>query len=198
MLRHRRRLIDCLQVARPKSPYASFRRRIAIGCSSAMPFYRFEIRSPLPVAEVADRLRSMIGPPLAFREGFERSFGMDRKEYPPFIGSINDGSFRVRRDIRYRNSFLPRIAGKIIPLATGSSTRVTLYMHPFTIVFMAIWFFMVAVAALDGPRPFASQEGRLIPIGMFVFGLVLCLVGFVPEAIKARRLLRSGVAKSDA
>jgi hypothetical protein len=44
---------------------------------------------------------------------------------PPFIGSVQDHSFRIRRDIRYRNSFLPLVWGHIVPTPTGTRVIVT-------------------------------------------------------------------------
>src|SRR5690349_14647683 len=105
-----------------------------------MPFYRFQFSSRLSAAMAAERLRTMVGPPPTFAQAFQRAFGSDSRQYPPFVGSVDGRHFNVRRDIRYRNSFLPRVSGQITPAAGGSTVQVTMYMHPLIGVFMAIWF----------------------------------------------------------
>lgn len=103
---------------------------------------------------------------------------------PPFIGSVQAESFAIRRDIRGRNSFLPRIKGRIIPAPTGSRISMTMFIHPFTALFMIFWLGIVGNGAL-----MATSRTALIPWGMFIFGVALTAGGFFPEALKAKRML---------
>ena len=46
----------------------------------------------------------------------------------------------------------------------------------------------VGVAMLNSPYAL-RDSAQLVPIGLFLFGIGLTLGGFIPEAIKAKRLL---------
>ena len=112
---------------------------------------------------------------------------------PPFIGTVQDDSFRLRRDIRYRNSFLPLVWGRFISTPTGTRVSVTMFIHPLVALFMAFWLGMVGYGALkDRSTP------PVVLWGMFIFGLALTAGGFFPEAIKARRLISATVLDSAA
>ena len=59
-----------------------------------------------------------------------------------------------------------------------------MFVHPLVAVFMAVWLGFVGRGALvdrSGPPIFLW--------GMFVFGIVLTSVGFIPEVITAKRLI---------
>jgi hypothetical protein len=147
-----------------------------------MPFYSFQIDTALPRQDVVERVRTLI-------------YG--EKSMPsnpaPFVGSVDRESFKLRRVIRYRNSFLPTISGKIHHSPTGTRVNVVMFMHPFVTVFMAFWLSIVAWSiglTLGSPNPSIA----LGPGAMFLFGLGLTCGGFFPEAFKARRLLLAALA----
>ena len=99
--------------------------------------------------------------------------------------------FRVRRDIRYRNSFLPLVWGRIVSGRRGSRVRVTVFMQPLVAAFMAVWFYglgSVTVSLLEEPDT-GPRWAALFPLGLLLFGVVVISIGFFSEAIKARRLL---------
>lgn len=166
-----------------------------------MPIYHFAFDVPLPSQVVAARLQAFVRQPRGFFESIRNSVaspfkvGSSDNSEPPFLGKVNDDSFRVRRDIRYRNSFLPLIWGRIASGAGGSHLSVTMFLHPFVAAFMAFWFSGVGYGAwrfLTLPSH-ANKFGSFIPAGMFVFGIALVCGGFFPEALKARRLLEDAV-----
>ena len=151
---------------------------------------RFVFVSPLVPADVVTRLRAATRAPSGFwfLSGYG-GFGLA----PPkarFVGKIGETRFEIRRDIRGRNSFLPRIAGDISPQAGGTKIETTFGMHPLVLVFMVFWLGMVGAGALGiaGSSATFSPE-RLIPAGMFVFGILLCTAGYFPEERIARRAL---------
>jgi hypothetical protein len=149
-----------------------------------MPLYRFHLDVTVPPLTVTERLRCAVRNGPEFREYLRTMWSGRSPDGPPFIGSVQDYSFRIRRDIRYRNSFLPLVWGHIIPTPTGARVIVTMFMHPFTLTFMLFWLAMVGrVALMD------KSTSPSIPWGMFIFGIALCTGGFVPEAVKAKRLL---------
>ena len=124
-----------------------------------MPFYRFQIDVNVPPQLVVERLKSIVGE----KPGFWKSMGWTSREpaSPPFIGSVQENSFRIRRDIRHRNSFLPLIWGRIV--ATGTSTRVsvTMFIHPLVAVFMTFWLGMVGKFALSSPASLVAWGIRV-------------------------------------
>lgn len=149
-----------------------------------MPFYRFQVDVNAPPQVVLDRLKSIVGPKPGFWESM--TWTSRGSATVPFIGAVQDDSFSIHRDIRYRNSFLPLIRGRIMPTGTATRVSVTMFIHPFVAVFMLFWLGMVVHFALISPAP-------LIPGGMFLAGVAMTLGGFFPEAFKARRLICEAV-----
>jgi len=111
------------------------------------------------------------------------SFNSERK---PFIGTVEDNSFKLRRDIWYNNSFLPRIRGSIVWTPNGSQVSVTMSIHPAVAVFLVIF---IAIL-LPGMFAHGFDIGSM---GMAGFAVALTCIGFFPEAIKARRLLTEAI-----
>jgi len=145
-----------------------------------VPFYRFQIEVNVPTQVVAERLRSIVRE----KPGFWESMAwMSRgPASPAFVGTVQDDSFKIRRDIRYRNSFLPLIRGRIVPTGTGTRVSVTMFLHPLVAVFMTCWLGIAGNIASASPVP-------LVPWGMCIFGVALTIGGFFPEALKAKRLI---------
>jgi len=48
-------------------------------------------------------------------------------------------TFHMRRDIRYRNSFLPRVHGHVMFDPVGTRVRVTMRLHPVAAGFVLFW-----------------------------------------------------------
>src|SRR6476469_5057876 len=124
-----------------------------------MPYYHFELDVKLPPKTVAERLQALTRP----EPGFWESFGMMWKPRgsgsPPFIGTVRTDSFKLRRDIRYRNSFLPLIRGRVAPLGSGARLDITMFIHPAVGVFLVFWLGGVGLAA------FNNQSGAsIIPL----------------------------------
>jgi hypothetical protein len=147
-----------------------------------MPIYRFHLDVNVPRQIVADRLRAVVGEKPPFWKSLFAGWSRDPTS-PPFIGIVDDDSFRVRRDIRYRNSFLPLVWGRFVSTPIGTRVNVIMFIHPFVALFMVFWLGTV------GHIAFRGAPGSPIVWGMFLFGVVLTVGGFVPEAIKARHLL---------
>jgi hypothetical protein len=156
-----------------------------------MPLYRFHIDATAPPQAVTERLRRAVRKRPGFGEYFRTMWSSRSSGGPPFIGSVQDHSFRIRRDIRYRNSFLPLVWGHIVPTPTGARVIVTMFMPPFTLVFILFWLGIVGRGAL-----MVKSASPAILWGMFIFGIALCIGGFIPEAVKAKRLLSTIVLDS--
>jgi hypothetical protein len=109
----------------------------------------------------------------------------------PFIGSVSDDWFKIHRDIRYRNSFLPMIRGRVTPNGFGSRVDVTMSLHPLVGLFMIFWLGGVGLSAFA-----IRSASSVIPVGMFIFGAALTAAGFFPEAMKAKQLISNAANES--
>lgn len=156
-----------------------------------MPFYAFHIDVPAQPDVVAERVRAAVASVPTLWQSIKSSWKGPRPSGRPFLGKVEGRSFRIRRDIQYRNSFLPLIRGRIVPTPTGSRVNVFMFMHPFSFLFMVGWFgFLVATLwkVLD-----ANIARSFIPLAMIVLGLLMSVGGFFYEALKVMPLLSEAV-----
>jgi hypothetical protein len=144
-----------------------------------MPLYWFHVDTTEQPQIVAERIRPLVGKDPGWWEYLWRSWW---RVGPPFIGSLGDNSFRLRRDIHYRNSFLPVIRGHIFPAGTGTRINVTMHLHPVVGFFML--FFLVAIS-------------HRAAWGFCACGFALMAGGFFPEALIAQRLLTNALLKTE-
>jgi YD repeat-containing protein len=160
-----------------------------------MAFYSFQLSVPAQPDVVAERIRRVVSSAPTFWGTLASSWKRPQAPSSPFLGSVENLTFRIRRNIQYRNSFLPMIRGKINPTPTGSRVNVFMYMHPFSLVFMLIWFgFLVLIESRLADINIARS---FVPIGMAVFGLALSLGGFFFEALKVMPLLSEAVFNTE-
>ena len=149
-----------------------------------MPFYRFQIDVNLPSQVVVERLKAIVGDKPSFWGAMTRPFRGTGTL--PFIGTVQEDSFRIQRDISYRNSFLPLVWGRIEPTGTSTRVSVTMFIRPLVAVFMTSWLGMAGNFALSSPA-------TPIAWGMVIFGIALTVGAFFPEALKAKRLICNAV-----
>jgi hypothetical protein len=155
-----------------------------------MAFYRFHLDVNVPPTAVADRLRAISGGKLSLFDS--TSFSRPDPWAPPFKGTVTDASFNLRRNISYRNSFLPFIRGNFEPGPAGTRITVTMHLQPFVAIFMVFWLTMaVGLTAGSGPL-------KLVPWAFFLFGIAMVVFGFFPEAIKAKRLITAALTAATA
>ena len=162
-----------------------------------LPYRRFSIDTGLGHVETLERLRAMVAPS---RWSWGALFGA--RPDKPFTGEIDDARFNLSRVIRYRNSFLPQIRGRVTAGAAGTEIKGTMAIHPLVGAFMAVWLgaaafgaVLIGQHAMDGGR---LHPGALIPFGMLVFGIALMLGCFTPEARRALRMIATAVNASRA
>jgi len=159
-----------------------------------VPYYRCELVSPLPVETVRLRFHALVRDEPGFLQSVKESFRRRPEGIPPFIGKFDGSVGHMHRDIRYRNSFLPRVRASVAAAPDGTLVHITMHLHPVVAVFMLLWLGAVGIGAIAAiSQEHASVASTLIPTGMFLFGVVLTAGGFYPEAYKARRLLREGI-----
>ena len=126
-----------------------------------MPIYRFHLDVDVPRQIVADRLRAVVGDKPPFWKSLFTGWWSRDPASPPFVGIVDDDSFRVRRDIRYRNSFLPLVWGRFMSTPTGTRVNVIMFIHPLVALFMVFWLGTVGYGAFPGRFPFAHCVGHV-------------------------------------
>jgi hypothetical protein len=169
------------------------------------PHEHFTIITALDPDAVRQRLSTAIAPP---KKGWQ--WGNPDK---PYQGEIGDRSFKIMRAINYRNSFLPVITGHIKPEGSGSRIEINMKLNSFVLIFILVWLSIVGqipilflmgiiFALITGqkeqiPMDFDTYLAVFIPLGMFVFGCALTLVGFWPEARQSKAFLINLFADSE-
>jgi hypothetical protein len=149
-----------------------------------LPYQTRVFQSALSEAQVLERLRDAVEPERWFRV---------RAAVRPFEGTVEGRTFRIQRIIRYRNSFLPLLHGKVEPTPGGPvQILVAFRLAPSVTAFMTLWFGLLLLIGSRVLRQ-ASAPGHAQPLlavgGMLVFGVVLVVGGFGVEASRATRLL---------
>lgn len=150
-----------------------------------IPYERLMIMTGLSVNEAAAALAESVEPKRWWRNPFSR----DHKRYQ---GQVTPDGFEFTRIIHHRNSFLPVIKGQLQPAVRGTLVQLTLSLHPAVLVFWSLWMTTIGLGALLGVASWLTTPGepaRLIPLGMFIFGYLLCTLCFNWEARKERQFL---------
>jgi len=118
----------------------------------------------------------------------------------PFLGFIFCDTFKIRRVIDYRNSFLPVINGRIQPIAMGTEIAMTLKPVPLVIAFMCIWFgillTMFLAALVNGLMQGTIPQAILVMPIMLLVGGSIMYFGFDAEYKNAKKALIA-IFKSD-
>ena len=106
-----------------------------------------------------------------------------------FNGKILKDSFKLQRNINYRNSFLPVLIGEINE--TDSCTRITIKtrMNLFVIVFLCLWFGGVSLGCLITPFVDFEIQFKFIPYLMLLAGILITVLPYKYETKKAKEKL---------
>jgi hypothetical protein len=153
-----------------------------------MPYLKFSLQTPLSIEEAAARITVITRASDGFWDTLRYRFGRSTNPNIKFIGEASSTYFKIRRDITYRNSFLPIIHGEFHKTIRGSEISILMFLHPFVLVFMLIWLTCIGFGVWAA---ISHSKGAVVlfPIGMILFGLGLTAGGFFPEAFKAKRIL---------
>lgn len=156
---------------------------------SDMPIYFFQTELDLDPQVVSQRLKAVAGTKPRMRVLF---FWPKGPKEPKFLGTVKDDSFRLVRNIGHSNSFLPRVWGRLRPIPGGTRVEVTMFLHPFVALFMAIWLGIIGYFALT------NQGARTAVVlwYMFAFGVIGPFAVFLYEAIRARKALDDALRHS--
>ena len=164
-----------------------------------MPYYHFKMNVPITPQRVIEQLEKVtLDNNLSKYERYS-SMGSGSVMLPIvpmqkklFIGHIEKNNFDINRIINYRNSFLPFIRGKIISTAQGSEVSIQMSMHLLIVILISFWIIGSVCSALAyyySNLDFKMSMEVIFPALFPLLGLLLVLLGFVPEVIIAKRLL---------
>lgn len=143
-----------------------------------LPYDKFEVVVGLPAAQVRERIQDNIGPTGIM--GIFSSVG-DRA----FNGKVSDENFKIHRNIRYRNSFLPILCGSFEHHPAGTLVSVRMRLHYLVMAFLVffIGFFVDDIFPFTTVA-FWAEFGQLSI--MLVFVTTLTCGGFWFEAKKSK------------
>lgn len=117
-----------------------------------------------------------------------------KKREKPYEGLVKKDGFEISRIIDYRNSFLPVVSGKITPSTDQSVVVVTMALHSFVRIFLAIWFAMAIlfffVYLVKSIKDTTIDPILLIPITLVALGYRLTIRAFKVESDRAREDLK--------
>lgn len=152
-----------------------------------LPFERHTYISSMPPWELIDHLSDWI----AHTNGFSFSL-IGRSHEEPYEGEITGDQFRINRVIGYRNSFLPKISGRIEATEKGSIVHVVMRLNAFALIFMSLWMLIVGSILLVCLVIVLRGEDRdwsiaAVPAAMLAFGYLMTLGGFKYESILSRK-----------
>lgn len=93
-----------------------------------------------------------------------------------FNGKVFDDSFKIQKNISYRNSFLPIIIGTIKETENGSEISLKMRANRFVAGIMIFWFSIVILFCLITPFLKIEFPFCLIPYLMLIFGILLVTI----------------------
>lgn len=119
------------------------------------------------------------------------------KDSKKFWGKVELDSFKIQRQISYRNSFLPIIKGKVIENEEKTIIKIKMRMHILVEIFVIIWLsFALSISGITGKlfvenliNNVGVKGELLIPFFMFLLGLTLTNIAFWLEVKKAKEEL---------
>ncbi|MFN7044626.1 MAG: hypothetical protein ACK4M1_05465 [Flavobacterium sp.] len=156
--------------------------------SKILPSKSLVYHSLLTKGELLERLRDNID-----TQRSEVLSSHNSINYKPYVGVIQNDSFKIRRVIDYRNSFLPQINGEISEDVNGTKIKVEMKLISFVKFFMMIWFSFCAIFGLifllglifDNDSNSNSGFSILIPFFMLIFASFLVSSSFEFESEKS-------------
>ncbi len=155
-----------------------------------LPKETLTFKTNLKEDEVITRLAHSIEPEKLIRSGL---FGFGGAK--PYEGKITGYTFSIKRIIKYRNSFLPRIIGQVERDMQGTSIKVKVRLQIFVLVFLFVWcsgaligLFFIAKNVIVNK---AFDPWFFMPIGMLLFVYILTIAAFKYESSKSKKDLKT-------
>jgi hypothetical protein len=155
-----------------------------------LPYEKFEIVVADPLPQARERMLSKVGPK-RFWANFSSPVEHD------FRGDIDETSFKIWRNIHYRNSFLPILHGSFEQLPEGTRISVRMRLHLFVIAFLAVWIGTAILFAL--PFTTVAFWAEIGQAGIMVSAaLLMTYAGFWFEASKSKKAFLEIYQKTEA
>ena len=155
-----------------------------------LPKETLTFKTKLTEDEIKARLVQAVEPEKFIRSGL---FGSSNTK--PYEGKITGSTFSIKRIIKYRNSFLPRILGSIERDIQGTSIKVKMRLHIFVLCFLFIWCSGALIGLFFMAKNVIANKGFdpwfFMPIGMLLLVYVLTIAAFKYESRKAKNDLKT-------
>jgi hypothetical protein len=139
-----------------------------------LPHDKFNVFVHLPPWEVCRRLLENVS---------EKTFWSDL--FPgdmKFKGDIQESSFKIYRNIGYRNSGLPVLCGELEEIEGGTKIKVEMRLHRFVQLFLGFWVVMQLSFLVRGMESFIPSLIMIFAAGAIVY------LGFLFEARKSKEV----------
>ncbi len=139
-----------------------------------IPYKKITFQSKLTPSEILSRLQTVTS------RSFWYMWGPKDKD---FVGSVSTDGFRIHRNLRNRNTYLPVLSGEVLAENKGSQIVVTMSLDPVAVLLMlGLLVFVLRIVLSPG-----GEIGLKLLI--FVWSLILHLgmyaMGFAPEVSRA-------------
>ncbi|WP_338814353.1 hypothetical protein V9L05_03175 [Bernardetia sp. Wsw4-3y2] len=160
-----------------------------------LPYENLTYKTHLSKEEILKRLNNKTEPEQWIRMSGVFSSGK-HKEYE---GVINENSFKISRIIGYRNSFLPRIEGKIEEGKGSTLIHIKMRLHTFVLVFLVIWLSVMFIAATFLITTFSrevshqsiSSLASFTPFLMIIIISIVTILAFHYEGNKSKEFFQN-------
>ncbi len=110
-----------------------------------------------------------------------------------FKGMVDSNTFKLTRNIFYRNSFLPEIKGTITKTDAGANVCVVMKLNMLVMIIMIAWFVVTGFYSIKYLHEYLNgyiSEYNSIYFTIFLFGYVIMIAGYKFEAYKAKKNLK--------
>ncbi len=134
---------------------------------------RFNIKTNKTKNEVISALKSNVGE--------KNTFLKHNKSVKSFNGIVKDNEFSIIPKIKYRNTGLPVINGRIIEMERGVLVEVKMHVAISFKIGVAFWYLITGLGAIFSLINSLSKELSVWLAVLFFFGLILSVFLFRAE-----------------
>ena len=145
-----------------------------------IPFDRQIIASSLKTDAIKSRLSQVVETSLKWYQ---------HRSEKEFRGQVLENGFRIRRNIRGRNSYLPLIKGKLEPTSNGTRIILTFTLHPIVLIVFAAFIVWAEILAVSIEKSF-----NFVLLFVFIgFHCLMYVIGYLPEKKKAEEFFEKSL-----
>ncbi len=144
-----------------------------------LPYDKFELIVHDPISQVREKLAGHVEP-----RSFWNFFAAGDND---FVGKVDLDSFKIHRNVNYRNSFLPTICGSLESHPLGTKITIRMRLHPLVMAFLMFWIYEAVKFTLPFSGVIWADIGQLV--FLIGFPLIMTYLAFWFEAKKARMIL---------